>query len=188
MLSVESPTPEPATTATIATQRVAPWARRPSAHPVMLAAAAATVAAGLAAVAPLPAHVLLPGAAVAIMIVAAADDLRTRRIRNTLVAPALVLALLGAVDMPAAAAGALVAPLPLLVMAVAMPGAMGMGDVKLFAPAGALAGLSAVPQLWVAVAVLGGVLAVTGALRGGRRATIAYGPAIAAGTLLVAFL
>lgn len=184
MLRVESPTSEPAVTAT---QHMVQRARHFPARPAMLAVAAA-VAAGLAAVTPVPAHVLLPGAALAIMVVAAVDDLRTRRIRNALVAPALVLALLGAVDVPAAAAGALVAPLPLLALAVAMPGGMGMGDVKLFAPAGALAGLSAVPQLWVAVAVLGGVLAVAGALRGGRRATIAYGPAITAGALLVAFL
>lgn len=125
----------------------------------------------------------LRGAAVVLLVAAALEDLRTRRIRNTLVGPALALALLGAPEAWSGLGGALVAPLPLLVLAIAVPKAMGMGDVKLAAVAGALVGLSLLPSLWVAIAVVGGVLAVLAAIRGGWGATFAYGPAIALGAL-----
>jgi leader peptidase (prepilin peptidase)/N-methyltransferase len=127
-------------------------------------------------------------ASVAIMLVAAAEDVRTRRIRNAFVAPALVLALLAALAsdaLPSALIATVVAPLPFLVMALLAPGGMGMGDVKLASPAGAVAGIGAISQLWIAIAVLGGVLALVGALRHGRRATIAYGPAIAGAVVIV---
>src|SRR5688500_19427959 len=76
---------------------------------------------------------------------AAAEDLRTRRLRNVLTAPALVLAIAGAPALPAALRGALVAPLPLLVIAIPRPEAMGMGDIKLAVVAGALAGFGGLP-------------------------------------------
>jgi leader peptidase (prepilin peptidase)/N-methyltransferase len=130
-------------------------------------------------------------AAVGLMLIAAAEDIRTRRIRNAFVAPALVLALLAAGasgTLPGALIATFVAPLPFLAMAILAPGGMGMGDVKLASPAGAVVGIGAIAQLWVAIAIIGGVLAVLGALRRGRRATIAYGPAIALAALLTLFL
>ena len=130
-------------------------------------------------------------AAIGLMLIAAVEDIRTRRIRNAFVAPALVLTLLAAAaggTLPAALAATVVAPLPFLAMAVLAPGGMGMGDVKLASPAGAAVGIGAIAQLWVAIAIIGGVIAVLGALRRGRRATIAYGPAIALAVLVTPFL
>lgn len=123
-------------------------------------------------------------AALALMTVAAVEDISTRRIRNVLVGPALVLALIGAPDGGSAAAAALVAPLPFLVMALIAPRAMGMGDVKLLSPAGALVGIGHLPELWVAIALIGGALAVVASIRRGRSTTLAYGVAITAGTLV----
>lgn len=118
-------------------------------------------------------------AAFAITVVAGMEDLRTRRIRNVLTAPALVLAFAGAPAYPSAALALIVAPLPLLALAILQPGGMGMGDVKLAAVAGALTGLRAVPAWWVATALAGGLLAVIALIRGGRRgSTMAYGPAL----------
>ncbi len=131
---------------------------------------------------------LLLHASVAVMLLAAAEDLRTRRIRNAFVAPALVLALLAAFSngmFGSAIAATVVAPLPFLLMALIAPGGMGMGDVKLASPAGAAVGLGAMASLWLGIAVIGGVLALLGALRKGRRATIAYGPAIALAVVFV---
>lgn len=130
-------------------------------------------------------------ASIGLMLIAAAEDIRTRRIRNAFVAPALVLALLAAGasgSLPGALVATVVAPLPFLAMAILAPGGMGMGDVKLASPAGAVVGLGAIAQLWVAIAVIGGILAVLGALRRGRRATIAYGPAIALAVVVTLFI
>lgn len=130
-------------------------------------------------------------AAIGLMLIAAAEDIRTRRIRNAFVAPALVLALLAAGAsgvLPGALIATVVAPLPFFAMAILAPGGMGMGDVKLASPAGAAVGIGAIAQLWVAIAIVGGVLAVVGALRRGRRATIAYGPAIALAVVVTLFL
>ena len=154
------------------------------APPTLLAVAGAVAVSALAlAVGPGPS--VLRACALALIGVAAIEDLRTRRIRNALAAPALVLSLFGAPDVPAAALGALIAPLPLLAIALAAPGAMGMGDVKLTAAAGALAGLAGLPPLWLTIGLAGGVLGVVGMIWRGRRATVAYGPAIAAGALVM---
>ena len=152
--------------------------------PTLLASAGAVVVSALAlTVAPGPSA--LRAGALALIALAAIEDLRTRRIRNALAAPALVLALFGAPELPAAALGAVIAPLPLLAIALAAPGAMGMGDVKLTSAAGALAGLAAVPALWLTIGLAGGVLGIVGVIWHGRSATVAYGPAIAAGALLM---
>ena len=126
-------------------------------------------------------------AAIALMLVAAAEDLRTRRLRNAFVGPALVFAIAADPGWATAAAAAIVVS-PFLLFALWKPGSIGMGDVKFAAPAGALAGLEAVGSLLVAIALLGGVLSIIALARFGRSGTLAYGPAIAVGTLLVAFL
>jgi leader peptidase (prepilin peptidase)/N-methyltransferase len=125
--------------------------------------------------------------AMAIMLVAAAEDLKTRRLRNSLVAPALVFAL-AADPSWATGAAALVAVFPFLVFAFWKPGSIGMGDVKFAAPAGALAGFEEIGALLIVIALLGGVLSIVAFARFGRSGTLAYGPAIALGTLWVAFL
>ena len=124
---------------------------------------------------------LLRLASLVVVCWAAAEDLRTRRLRNVLTAPALVLAVAGAPALPAAILGALVAPLPLLVIALPRPEAMGMGDIKLAVVAGATAGFGALPLWWFATALAGAVLAVVTLVRSGPRSTLAYGPALVAG-------
>jgi leader peptidase (prepilin peptidase) / N-methyltransferase len=125
--------------------------------------------------------------AIVIMLVAAAEDLRTRRLRNALVAPALVFALAADPALSTVAAGAICVA-PFLAMAFWKPGSMGMGDVKFAAPAGALVGLQLLGTLLVAIALLGGVLALVAYARHGRSATLAYGPAIAVAALYVGFV
>ena len=134
-----------------------------------------------------PGEDLVRWAAMAIMAVAALEDLRTRRLRNMFVGPALVL---GASADPsvATAAAVLIAVAPFLVFAFVRPGSIGMGDVKFAAPAGALVGFEHVGSMLVATAVLGGVLSLIALVRHGRSGTLAYGPAIAAATLLVGFV
>ena len=125
--------------------------------------------------------------AMAIMLVAAAEDLRTRRLRNALVGPALVFAVSADPALSTVAAAAICVA-PFLAMAFWKPGSMGMGDVKFAAPAGALVGLQLLGSLLVAIALIGGVLALVAYLRHGRSATLAYGPAIAIAALYVGFV
>ena len=125
--------------------------------------------------------------AIAIMLIAAAEDLRTRRLRNAFVAPALVFALTADPALSTVAAGAICVA-PFLAMAFWKPGSMGMGDVKFAAPAGMLVGLQLLGTLLVVIALLGGVLALVAYLRHGRPATLAYGPAIAVAALYVGFV
>lgn len=148
--------------------------------------AAVAVAAGGAALAVAGTGEPLRAAALVLMLVAAAEDLRSRRIPNALVAPAIVLALLGAGALGGAIGAALLIALPFYLIALVAPGAMGMGDVKLALPAGALAGFAGLQDLIMAIAIIGALLALLAFARGGRRATLAYGPAIAIGALIVA--
>jgi leader peptidase (prepilin peptidase)/N-methyltransferase len=129
---------------------------------------------------------------VMVLVPVALIDLDHRIIPNRITAPAAVLALaIGLASAPsrvpeqliaAAAAGGF-----LLVFALAYPGGMGMGDVKLAALMGLFLGRS------VAVAVLAGVLA--GALAGavvmarvgvaqGRKTKVPFGPFLALGGLV----
>ncbi|MEZ4501435.1 MAG: prepilin peptidase [Dehalococcoidia bacterium] len=155
----------------------------PTRATALLALALATLVLSTGAATALDGGFVLQGVALGLVVLAAAEDLRTRRIRNALVVPALLLALLGASDLTSASVGALLAPLPLLALSAVASHAMGMGDVKLTAPAGALAGLANVPSLWLGTALAGGILSVIALVRGGRRSTLAYGPAIALGLL-----
>lgn len=124
--------------------------------------------------------------AIGLAVVAALEDLRTRRIRNVLTAPAVVLALAGAPVLTSALLATLLAPLPFLLLAIVQPAAMGMGDVKLASVSGALVGLSGVLPWVLGTVLAGGALAVIAIIRGGRRGgTFAYGPALVI-SLLVA--
>ena len=156
--------------------------------PVTLIATAVALALAVAIVTLLEdGNAIVPWLAMGIMLVAAAEDLRTRRLRNAFVAPALVFAVAGDPSV-ATAAAAVIAVIPFAFFAFWKPGSIGMGDVKFAAPAGALAGFEDVGSLLVAVALLGGVLSMVAFARFGRSGTLAYGPAIALGTLLVAFI
>jgi len=118
-------------------------------------------------------------AGVFLIALAAVIDARSRRIPNVLVGAALILVLVGSPDHATALAGAALAGGPLCVLAFVRPGAMGMGDAKLAAAAGAVVGLSGVSTLLLATALLGGAMALVVTVRRGSGATFAYGPAIA---------
>ncbi|MEO8529350.1 MAG: A24 family peptidase, partial [Pseudolysinimonas sp.] len=81
--------------------------------------------------------------------------------------------------------GALVTGGLYLVLALARPGGMGMGDVKLAGVAGLFLGWLGVPELilgTVAAFVLGGIVGVGMLLGGhGRRSAVAFGPWLLAG-------
>ena len=145
---------------------------------------------------------------------AVVTDIRTRRIPNWLTAGMAAagfgIAVGGGHVTPMQAALGMVVGL-LLMLPGHVIGATGAGDVKLMAAVGAVVGTGSIVRVFLYTAVAGGVFAVVVALRRGRlhqtvsdtamlvtapaaaRVTIeasdranrfAYGPAIAAGTLL----
>jgi leader peptidase (prepilin peptidase)/N-methyltransferase len=130
-----------------------------------------------------------------LVIPAALIDLEHRIIPNRLTALGAVLALvIGLVFDPAGEPERLIAGAAaggfLLLAALAYPGGMGMGDVKLAAVLGLLLGRAVAPA--VLVALLSGVLAgvVVIARKGqreGRKTAIPFGPFLALGALVAVF-
>ena len=127
----------------------------------------------------------------AVLIAVAAIDLEHRKILNAITAPAAVWAVAAAAvlhtgELPelliagAAAFGAL------LLMAIAYPGGMGMGDVKLAGVMGLYLGLSVAPALLIAFftgSVVGvGVMARKGVAA--RKSALPFGPFLAIGGLV----
>ena len=98
-------------------------------------------------------------------------DVRYRRIPNLVVVAALVAGLcintsfLGLAGTIASLKGLALAFLPMFLMHIF--GAMGAGDVKLFAAVGAVVGVALVPMTFVVVVMLGAALAVYSMLRSG---------------------
>jgi prepilin peptidase CpaA len=98
-------------------------------------------------------------------------DVRYRRIPNLVVVAALVAGLcintsfLGLPGTIASLKGLGLAFLPMFLMHIF--GAMGAGDVKLFAAVGAVVGVALVPMTFVVVVMLGAALAVYSMLRSG---------------------
>lgn len=96
-------------------------------------------------------------------------DVRFRRIPNVLVLAALIAGLTinisfgGAPGALSSLGGFAVAFIPMFLMHVF--GAMGAGDVKLFAAVGAVVGLALVPMTFVVVVMMGAVLAVYSMIR-----------------------
>jgi leader peptidase (prepilin peptidase)/N-methyltransferase len=135
-------------------------------------------------------------ALILLVVPAALIDLERRIIPNRITALGAVLALvLGLALDPAgeperliggAAAGGF-----LLVAALAYPGGMGMGDVKLAAMIGLFLGASVAPALLVALltgVLLGvAVLARRGA-RAGRKTAVPFGPFLALGAVVAVFV
>jgi leader peptidase (prepilin peptidase)/N-methyltransferase len=119
-------------------------------------------------------------------------DLRVRRIPNPLVLSLLACAVaqvlwLGQPDWGAAALGLAVAGGLFFLLAFIKRDALGMGDVKLEAAAGALLGYPAALAAVAAGVVAGGLAALFLLLtrRAGRKDTFAYGPYLALGAWLV---
>jgi leader peptidase (prepilin peptidase) / N-methyltransferase len=127
---------------------------------------------------------------VAALIAIAGIDLEHHIVPNRLVAPAAVWGLLAAAlvaseelpELLLAGAGAFVA---LLLVALAYPAGMGMGDVKLAGVMGLYLGLSVAPAMLVAFAagsVVGvALIAIKG---GGRKQGVPFAPFLAAGGLV----
>lgn len=109
---------------------------------------------------------LLPLAAIVIYY-----DVRFRRIPNLVVVSALVAGLsintsfLGLEGALSSVKGLGLAFLPMFLMHIF--GAMGAGDVKLFAAVGAVVGVALVPMTFVVVVMLGAALAVYSMIRAG---------------------
>lgn len=148
-------------------------------------------------------------------------DVRYRRIPNLLVVAALVAGLtinISASGLEGALSsieGLAAAFIPMFLIHIV--GAMGAGDVKLFAAVGAVLGIKLIPLTFVLVVMIGGALAVYSMMRSGtvfstlhgvlrifvgvlpgwemprfaiapdRRHTIPYGVAIMLGSLVTAF-
>ncbi|MGI8917336.1 MAG: A24 family peptidase [Pyrinomonadaceae bacterium] len=108
-------------------------------------------------------------------------DVRYRRIPNLLVLAAFVAGLAihisfaGFEGAASSLAGAAVAFLPMFLIHIV--GAMGAGDVKLFAAVGAVLGIKLIPATFVLVVMIGGVLAVYSMLRSGTVFTTLHGVA-----------
>ena len=133
----------------------------------------------------------------AVSVALTAIDLDLRRLPDAIVLPGygVGILLLGVVDLlrqdgaaaALAAAGAGASVLLYFALAVAKPGGMGLGDVKLAGVLGLFLGQLGLAQLVVGVAaafVLGGVLGIALILlgRGGRGTAVPFGPWMFAGT------
>jgi leader peptidase (prepilin peptidase) / N-methyltransferase len=135
-------------------------------------------------------------ALILIVVPAAVIDLEHRIIPNRITALGAVLALvLGTVLDPAGEPGRLIAGAAaggfLLVAALAYPGGMGMGDVKLAAVMGLFLGSAVAPAILIALLSGVGVGAVVVARKGaveGRKAAIPFGPFLALGALVAVFV
>lgn len=155
--------------------------------PATVAGALAGLALGLP-VAMLP-HAARDACLLAPFLLAAAIDLRTRRIPNALSAAALALALTSAVLSGSAGeafTGALAALVTGVALMFAARGGFGAGDAKLMAAAGAVAGWSRLLTFLLAMSLAGGVAAaVLLAVRRQRGTTMPYGPAIAVAVAII---
>ena len=130
-----------------------------------------------------------------VLVVLSAIDLRTRLIPNVIVLPALAVSLAAQIALfpdrnlewvLASVGAALFLFLPLLVF----PTGMGMGDVKLAALLGAVLGKAVVGAI-LAGLVAGAIFAIAVLVRegaGARKKTIAYGPFLAFGGVLILLL
>ncbi len=139
--------------------------------------------------------VVLSVTLILLVVPAALIDLEHRIIPNVITGPGAVLAVvLGTALDPAgeparliagAAAGAF-----LLAAALARPGGMGMGDVKLAAMMGLFLGATVAVALLVALVsgvLVGGVIIARKGAREGRRTAVPFGPFLALGALVAVF-
>ena len=128
-----------------------------------------------------PSDVLVPAVIALVVTIAAAIDLRTRRVPNVLTAAAALIGLamaaggVGRVGVAMAIAGCL------LGAGVMLPGYLlggtGGGDLKLLAAIGTMLGPGATLRAFVATAIAGGVLAIVVAARRRRVAATLTGTA-----------
>lgn len=134
---------------------------------------------------------LIAFAYIAILYVVAVIDLDTQEIYDRFHVMILVLAVLSAIEDPSLAdraVGAVAISLPMLILALIIPGAFGGGDIKLMAASGALLGTRAIVCAMFFGLISGGVYAlymlVTKKLQKGDK--FAFGPYLAFGLALAA--
>ncbi len=134
---------------------------------------------------------LLVSAYASFLIVMALTDLEHHRILNSVVLPAIAVAVLAAFVTPGRstlqlAFGGGLAFLALFLLAVLVPGGMGMGDVKLAAFIGLIVGFPQIGLVLLVSFVVGGLIAgglwAAGVVSRGDR--IAFGPYLALGALV----
>jgi leader peptidase (prepilin peptidase)/N-methyltransferase len=142
------------------------------------------------------ASVALSLALIVIVVPAALIDLEFRIIPNRLTGPAAVLALaIGLALDPSGEPERLIAGAAaggfLLLAALAYPGGMGMGDVKLAGVMGLFLGAAVAPAILLALLLGVGAGAVVIARKGaqkGRKTALPFGPFLALGALFSVFL
>jgi leader peptidase (prepilin peptidase)/N-methyltransferase len=170
-------------------------------YPLVELATAALFAGAAALVDPLYAA-SLAAPFLGIMLAIAVIDARHRVVPNRIVYPSLALFVVaivvgdlsgGGVDMVDAGLGLALYGVPLLLVAVAVPQGMGMGDVKLAALIGLVLGSFGLSYVGVAagVGVIGGgigALVALALLGAGRKDQIPFGPFLAGGAMVATLL
>jgi leader peptidase (prepilin peptidase)/N-methyltransferase len=140
--------------------------------------------------------IALSVALILLLVPAALIDLEHRIIPNLLTAAGAVLALaIGLALDPGGEPGRLIAGIAaggfLLIAALAYPGGMGMGDVKLAGMMGLFLGAAVAPALLIALiagVVVGMVIISRKGTQAGRKTAIPFGPFLALGGLLAVFV
>jgi leader peptidase (prepilin peptidase)/N-methyltransferase len=142
------------------------------------------------------ASIVLSVALILIVVPAALIDLEHQIIPNTLTALGAVLALaLGLGLDPSGEPARLIAAAGgggfLLLAALAYPGGMGMGDVKLAGVMGLFLGSAVAPAIFIGLfagALLGGAILVRRGVQEGRRTKVPFGPFLAFGAVTASFV
>jgi leader peptidase (prepilin peptidase)/N-methyltransferase len=142
------------------------------------------------------AGIALSVALILLVVPAALIDLEHRIIPNRITALGALLALaIGIAFDPAGEPGRLIAAAAaggfLLLAALAYPGGMGMGDVKLAGMMGLFLGAAVAPALLIALlagVALGAVVVARKGAQEGRKTAIPFGPFLALGALCSVFL
>jgi leader peptidase (prepilin peptidase) / N-methyltransferase len=141
------------------------------------------------------AGIALSVALVLLVVPAALIDLDHRIIPNRLTAAGAALALvIGLALDPSGEPERLIAGLAaggfLLLAALAYPGGMGMGDVKLAAVMGLFLGRDVAPAIFIALvagALVGAAIIARSGIREGRKTAVPFGPFLALGALVGVF-
>jgi leader peptidase (prepilin peptidase)/N-methyltransferase len=125
-----------------------------------------------------------------LLVVIAAEDLRTRRIPNAITGPAVLAVILLRVafassELPVTLIAGIATFGVFLGIAIVARGGFGMGDVKLAGLLGMLLGASVVPALLIGT-IAGAIASIVVLLRSrSRRAAFAYGPYLCVGAAVV---
>ncbi|HVW19339.1 MAG TPA: prepilin peptidase [Solirubrobacteraceae bacterium] len=169
--------------------------RIPARYPIVEAVTAALFAGVVARQGGWGADVILPLLLVVTLIPVVLIDLDHRLIPNKITLPAAIAGLVVALavdtsSVPGRLIAAVAAGGAFLAVALAVPGGMGIGDVKLVGVLGLYLAASVLPALFAGVlggAVAGGAVVAREGVRRGRRATIPFGPFLALGGLVGVF-